>query len=158
MLKARIKNLEDSNKPSVESIIQKIHTHAIKDIIDFDKYEALSLAQALTYCAKDTNHKSAGFYTAALQELRSRLDRPVKEFKTFFLALFADKDYTKVLDSVAKVEKSLHRPPKTRPELRVQNQSRCYRCGRPGHYANRCRQRPYPTTNPRAQQPPKPLL
>jgi hypothetical protein len=72
-LKARIKALEESNRPSVESIIQKILTLATKDYIDFDKYDAL--AQALTYCAQDTHHKSAGFYRAALQGIRIRMGR-----------------------------------------------------------------------------------
>ena len=107
-MKARIKALEESNQPSVESIIQKIHTLATKDYIDFDKYYAL--AQALTYCAQDTHHKSAGFYRAALQEICIHMGLSTKEFKAFFIALFADKEYTKVLESVAKVEKSLRTP------------------------------------------------
>ena len=109
----------------MDSIIQKIHALATKDHIDFDKYEALSLAQALTYCAQDTHHKSAGFYRAALQEIRTRLDRPQMEFKAFFINLFADKEYTKVLEYVTKVEKALRVPFPTKTSLTRNPPPRC---------------------------------
>lgn len=158
-LKARIKALEDKNKPSVESILKQINDLAMKSEIDFDKYEALDLAQSLAHCTQDSNHKKASYYAAALQELRSRLAKPTMQFKAFFLTLFADSDYAKVLESNSKVEKSF-REPSSMARPRTQRQSVCFKCGRPGHFANRCRVKPYshPDHGPGARGGPKPLF
>ena len=71
---------------------------SIKDETDFDKHQELSLAQPLVHSAQDVNHKKASYYTAALQYIRC-LPKPPRQFKAFFLTLFADNDYTKVLES-----------------------------------------------------------
>ena len=47
------------------------------------------------------------FLAAAAQALRDRLDKPLEQFQAYFLALFSDKDYAKVLDSIANVDKAL---------------------------------------------------
>ena len=143
----RIKVLEDKNKISPEPIVVKINALAFTSDTDFDKYNALSLAQSLVYCTLDTGHKKANYYAAALQEIRARLHKPSRDFKAYFLALFADSDYSKVLESIAKVEKSLRSPiPRTRSRS---SQVTFYKCGRQGNYASSCRSRPYSSSNRR---------
>ena len=43
----------------------------------------------------------------ASQTMRGYLDKDPKQFRAYFLALFAEKEYTQVLDRIFKVNKSL---------------------------------------------------
>lgn len=151
--------MEERNKATPESIMAKIKSLAFVADADFAKYNAMSLAQSLVYCSQDSAHKKANYYAAALQEIRARLHKPAHEFKAYFLALFADSDYSKVLESIAKVEKSPHQSPSTGNKASRPRQVTCYKCGRQGHFANRCRARPY-TSLPRKADTagPKPLF
>ena len=45
--------------------------------------------------------------SATTRALRDRLEKPVEQCQAYFMALFSDKDYSKVLDSIAKVDKVL---------------------------------------------------
>ena len=62
---------------------------------DFDKYEALQLAEELVSCASNAHHEKFT-YSVALQEIRQRLHKPKEQFKAYFLALFSDRGYGKV--------------------------------------------------------------
>ena len=71
-------------------------------------------------------------------------------FKAYFLALLAEKDYSTVLESLTKVEKSLSRRDNAATRLRrslryarpVSNQRpnkiRCFYCGMAGHRVAQC--------------------
>ena len=73
------------------------------------------------------------------------------------MALFADNDYTKVLESLNKVEQAFATHSSLPP--RQMRPITCFRCGQVGHYANRCRQRAYNPTPPRSRFPsPRPLM
>ena len=101
----------------------------------------LSMAESLADDARHKHHSKAAFLLAAVQTLRTHLAKSTQLFQAYFLALFADKDYTKVLDSIAKVDKSLRsestRPQRNSPTTRYRAVV-CYECGRPGHTAPRC--------------------
>ena len=91
-LKASLQALEDLNKPSVDILLRKINALALKNGSDFERYEALQLAQELVACASNTNHEKSCYYLVALQEIRQRLHKPKEQFKPYFLALFSDRD------------------------------------------------------------------
>lgn len=55
---------------------------------DFDKYATLALVEDLVVVAQNAKHEA----------LRDRLEKPVEQY---FMVLFSDKDYSKVLDSIA---------------------------------------------------------
>ena len=108
-------------------------------------------AESAAQEAHRLSHDKASFLDAAIQGLLPRLQVSTHKFQASFLALFSDKDYAKILDSLAKVDKAhkktapapnqqastqLARPP-TRP-----NRVRCYYCGIPGHMAANCFRRP----------------
>ena len=88
--------------------------------------------------------KRPPFLAAAAQALRDRLDKPLEQFQAFFLALFSDKDYAKVLDSIAKVDKALRvaTPAATTSTRPASPQAKypmvCHFCSLPGHTAPYC--------------------
>ena len=65
-LKARLKALEDLNKPSVKVLLRKINASAMKSGSDFDKYKALQLAVS---CASNALREKFTYYSVALQEI-----------------------------------------------------------------------------------------
>ena len=76
------------------------------------------LTSTLVDDARLNHHPKAVFLSAAVQTLRGHLSRSTQIFQAYFLASFVDKDYTKVLDSIAKVDKSL-RSKSIRPRLNL---------------------------------------
>ena len=118
--------------------------------LDFDKYEVLRLAEQLAAIARSSNHAKASFYDLAASSLRERLSVQNSHFKAYFLALLAEKDYSTVLESLAKVEKSLSRRDKAATRFRRSlpyarpvssqrpNNIRCFYCGMAGHRVAQC--------------------
>lgn len=142
------------HQKSVEELLKKLGTYGLRRKCDFDKYTALSMAEDLVSTAKETKHEKSAFLAAAAQALRDRVEQPLDRFQAYFLALFNDKDYVKVLDSLAKVDKALRtRGEKTssrvstdRPQEQGQSNGsferniryRCHYCGVAGHTAPYC--------------------
>ena len=68
--------------------------------------------------AKTTSDTKAASYNIIATTLREKIHVPKEQFKASFLALLADKEYTRIFDTIAKVEKSfdvlrhtsVHRP------------------------------------------------
>ena len=65
------------------------------------------MAEDLIAVVRNTKHEKVALLSAAARALRDHLDKPISQFQGYFLALFSDQDYSKVLDSIAKVDKSL---------------------------------------------------
>lgn len=124
------------------------------------------MAEILAHEANQENHEKAPFFKVALLALRDRIDAPKTQFHAYFMALFSDDDYTKVLDCISKVDKSFKAPKSSvvnnstnstppiprRPPIPP---ATCFFCGLPGHIAARCfrrlnrnRPHPYPSPNP----------
>ena len=118
--------------------------------LDFDKYEALRLAEQLAAIVRSSNYAKASFYDLAASSLRERLSVQNGHFKAYFLAVLAEKDYSTVPESLAKFEKSLSRRDNAATRLRrslpyarpVSNQRpnniRCFYCGMAGHRVEQC--------------------
>ncbi|KAJ7391200.1 hypothetical protein OS493_019331 [Desmophyllum pertusum] len=143
----RIESLEGLSKGDFDSQLARLSAYGLRSEADFDKYTALSMAEKCCPRAHRLSHDKASFLDAAIQGLQASTDK----FQAYFLTLFSDKDYTKVLDSLAKVDKAHKRTapassqastqpgsPSTRP-----NRIRCFSCGIPGHTAANCFRRPY---------------
>ena len=148
-LNARIKTLEDAGN-DVPAHLSKITSYGFRRE-DFYKYDALNLAEQLATAAKLSGHEKASTYDAIACTLREKLPFNKKQFKAYFVALLADKEYAKILEAVAKVDKSFKSSvPSTAagsPGVPVQASARppprcpriyCYACGAPGHTASRC--------------------
>ena len=144
-MQERIKFLENAQGTSVHALISRITNYAGRRLGDFDKYETLRLAEELVSVAKTTSDTKAGSYDIIATTLREKIYVPKEQFKAFFLALLADKEYTRIFDTIAKVEKSFRRPTpyfrvQARGNLRSSSYPRvtCYRCGTPGHKSTQC--------------------
>ena len=104
-LNARIKALEDAGN-DVPAHLSKITSYGFRREEDFDKYDALNMAEQLATAAKLSGHEKASTYDAIACTLREKLPFNKKQFEAYFVALLADKEYAKVLEAVAKVDKS----------------------------------------------------
>ena len=144
-MQERIRFLENAQGTSVHALISCITSYGGRRLEDFDKYEALCLAEELVSVAKTTSDTKAASYDIIATTLREKIHVPKEQFKAFFLALLADKEYTRIFDTIAKVEKSFRRPTpyfraQARGNLKSSSYPRvtCYRCGTPGHKSTRC--------------------
>jgi hypothetical protein len=161
LLQQRVAALEAVNKPDIESRLASLSSYALRHTVDFDKYTALAMAEDLGRFAHLHQHDKAAFLDVATQTLRSYLDKSQDHFRAYFLALFSDKNYSKILDSIAKVDKAFAVPsPGNRPVLRPVATPRrdassrmqnvvCFYCGVPGHTSPRCFRRMRQTSNRR---------
>ena len=119
----------------------RLSKYGLQSQADFDKYTAVSMAEAASMEAHHTNDLKASFLEAACQTLRVQLNKPTDKFQAYFLASFSDKDYTKVLECIAKVDKAFKRssssattPSRSPRSLRVV----CFFFGSPGHVVSTC--------------------
>ena len=70
----------------------------------------MQLAEELTICVSNAHHEKFTYYSLALQEIHQGLRQPKKHFIADFLALFSDSNYRKVIQFLAKIDKSLREP------------------------------------------------
>lgn len=127
-----------------------VSSYGLRHDLDFDKYEALRLAEQLESISRATSHEKDSFYDFAVTSLQQRLSVPNSQFKAYFLVLLVGKDYALVLESISKVDKSLARDngasssrrssPYVRPSTTPRTNSRvvCCYCGVPGHRVAQC--------------------
>ena len=64
------------------------------------------MAEQLATTAKLSGHEKAPTFDAIACTLREKLLVSKKQFRAYFVALLVDKEYAKVLQAVAKVDKS----------------------------------------------------
>ena len=103
----RIKVLEARQKPSVADLRKGIVQYALRQNSDFDKYRALELTEGLKNAAILCKDKKADFHTTVHIKLLERMDKLAERFKGYILALTGDREYKKMMESVAKIDKSL---------------------------------------------------
>ena len=109
-LKGKYNELKEAmdtlTKSSVDNLLKRLMSLASRPLVEFNKYEALELVDALKNAAHDSKHEKEAYYRLVFETLRGKLDQPSDQFRNFIFPLLCDKDHEKVLDVVAKVEKS----------------------------------------------------
>ena len=85
-LNARIKTLEDAGN-DVPAHLSKITSYGFRREEDFDKYDALNMAEQLATAAKLSGHEKTSTYDAIACTLREKLPFNKKQFKRI-LSLF----------------------------------------------------------------------
>ena len=71
-----------------------------EDIYCIEKVENLKDA------ASDIQDTKAAYYAGIYSALQERFSKPIKQFKNYLLALLRDKDSGKIIEAIAKVDKS----------------------------------------------------
>lgn len=147
----RLEALENSQKASVQSALEELQ-HFIKMPI-FNKEKALDCLINLKTVAKESNQPKSRFFNAVLQAMKDKIGVPDSQFQQYLQVLLGDKDHEKVLDSIAKVDKSMRvavpRPFAARGRERGGQASvRCFACNQFGHYHSYC---PYRQTGNQAK-------
>lgn len=141
--------MEKSKPCDIDAGLKRLAEYGLRRGSDFDKYIALTMADELVAEAKTAHHKEANFLKVAAKALRDRFDEPLESFQSYFLALFGDKDYVRVLEKLTKVQKAAKakvspktqgapKPPQPGPSSDVHQPMICFYCGVPGHIASFC--------------------
>ena len=154
-LAARIEALEEANAqpfPDVKTLLTRITGYGFRRPEDFDKYDALALVEQLATSSKINNDEKAHTYSAILSTLLKKLSSPTKQFKAYYVAY---KEYSKLLDTVVKLDKVFKKAgsqpassPST-PYSRPRPTIYCFSCGMPGHVSSRCYRRQARLFSPR---------
>ena len=138
-------------KSSVDNMLKRFMSLASRPLVEFNKYEALELVDALKNAAHDSKYEKEAYYRLVFETLRGKVDLPSDQFRNFIFPLLGDKDHEKVLDVEAKVEKSnlwqiqkssgAGGVSKNRSYLSSRPPRRCFYCNKPGHIKAQCLQR-----------------
>lgn len=105
------------------------------------------MAERLLHIAKAADHPKATIFDITVVALREKMYVPVEHFKAYFLALLAEKEYSTILDAMAKVDKLLKKKNATadnglqKPRSSQGSRMACWNCGTLGHRAAQCYQR-----------------
>ena len=143
--------MDTLTKSSVDNLLKRLMSLASRPLVEFNKYEALELVDALKNAAHDSKHEKEAYYRLVFETLQGKLDQLSDQFRNFIFPLLGDKDHEKVLDVVAKVEKSNLRQiqkssgaggvSKNRSYPSSGPPRRCFYCNKPGHIKAQCLQR-----------------
>ena len=98
--------MEDKQKPSVGDLKKMVVQYALRQTCDFGKYKALELIENLKSVAIQRRDKKADYYSTVHVKLLERISKPAELFNSYVLSLLADRDYEKIIDAVAKVDKA----------------------------------------------------
>ena len=120
-LRRRVETLESQQRASdIDVQIDRLSSYGLRHATEFDKYSTLSMAESLASDAKQHNHPKASFLAVASQTLRGHLQKPTKLFQAYFLALFADKEYSQIwIASLRLTSPSAQKPPSVLPIFRI---------------------------------------
>ena len=109
----RIKALEDRQKPSLTSLKKAVTQYCLRPLSDFDKYKAVDMVEQLANVSLQVKDKKADYYATVYSTLQERISKSAEQFKSYVLSLLGDREYEKVVESLAKVDKAF----RTRPLL-----------------------------------------
>ena len=135
------RKIESLAASSVDSLLTKIRNLASRPIPEFNKFEALELLEALKYAAQDVKQEKTGYFWLTFETLRTKMNQSNEQFRNFLLPLLGDKDHEKILEIVAKVEKTNRRTHGKQGRATATapySVFRCHYCGRPGHTRANC--------------------
>ena len=98
--------LEIERNPTIASIKTGITQYALRQLVDFDKYQALEKVDSLKTISRELKDEKADYYAAVYAILAERIEKPKEHFKQYVLSLLGDKDYDKILNSLSKVDET----------------------------------------------------
>ena len=110
-LLARLAALEEKQKPTVASLKKAVVQYSARPTLDFDKYKALDMIDQLRYVAVQLRDKKADYFSSVHSLLLEKVNKPTEQFKNYVLSLVGDRDYEKIVETVAKIDKSFQQTP-----------------------------------------------
>ena len=78
-------------KSSVDNLLKPFLSLASRPLVEFNKYEALKLVDALKNAAHDSKHEKQAYYRLVFETLRGKLDQLSDQFHNFIFPLLGDK-------------------------------------------------------------------
>ena len=81
--------MDTLTKSSVDDLLKRLMSLASRPLIEFNKYEALELVDALKNAADDSKHEKEVYYCLVFEPLRGKLDQPSDQFRNFIFPLLA---------------------------------------------------------------------
>ena len=119
----RIKALEDRQKPSIASLKKAVTQYCLRPLSDFDKYKAVDMVEQLANVSLQVKDKKADYYATVHSTLQERISKSAEQFKSYVLSLLGDREYEKVVESLAKVDKAFNQDTTSSPGPSVVPQS-----------------------------------
>ena len=119
----RIKALEDRQKPSIASLKNAVTQYCLRPLSDFDKYKAVDMVEELANVSLQVKDKKADYYATVYSTLQERISKSAEQFKSYVLSLLGDREYEKVVESLAKVDKAFNQDTTSSPGPLVVPQS-----------------------------------
>ena len=150
------RKIESPAASSVDSLLTKIRNLASRPIPEFNTFEALELLEALKNAAQDVKHEKTGYFWLTFETLRTKMNQSNEQFRNFLLLLLGDKDHEKILEIVARVEKTNRRTHGKQGRATATapySVFRCHYCGRPGHTRANCFKRKRDMGEPSGESP-----
>ena len=124
----------------MQALINRITHYGGRTLENFDKYVAVHLVEELVSVAKTTGHAKAASYDIIATTLREKIHVSKEQFKAYFLALLADKEFTGIFVPIFKRPAPYFRTqPRGNQRFSSSNpRVTCYSCGAPGHKSTQC--------------------
>ena len=141
--------MESLTTSSVNNLLEIIRNLASRPIAEFSRFEAIELLEAIKNSAHDSKNRKANYYRLTCETLRFKLHScSDAQFRDHLLPLLGDKDQEKILNIIAKVEKSnrnrqgrVFSRPRSEADPDPYRSIRCYYCQRFGHTRSTCYKR-----------------
>ena len=115
--------MEDRQKTSIASLKKAVTRYCLRPLADFDKYKALDMVEQLANVSLQVKDKKADYYATVYSTLQERISKSAEQFKSYVLSLLGDREYEKVVESLAKVDKAFNQDATSSPEPSVVPQS-----------------------------------
>ena len=143
------RKVESLTTSSLENLLGRIRNLASRPIAEFSRFEAMELLEAIKNAAHDSKNEKANYYRLTCETLRSKPHScSDAQFREYLLPLLGDKDQEKILDIMAKVEKSNRNRqergfsrPRSEADPAPYRSIRCHYCQRFGHTRSTCYKR-----------------
>lgn len=145
---ARLKKLEEAQKQTVEAKLLEIRQLISSKAVAFNKDHLMDLLLSLKLVARETKHSKASYYSTVLEAMREKLSSPDDQLKKYTSLLLGDKDYERVMEAMAKVDKASRSSTPRSSSGAVGrggrggrfNNIQCFQCLEFGHYRSHCPQ------------------
>ena len=95
-----------AQQQTVDAKLAEIRQLISSKAVAFNKDHMMDLLLGLKLVARETKHSKASYYATVLEAMREKLSSPDDQIKKYVSLLLGDKDYERVMEAMAKVDKA----------------------------------------------------